>query len=71
MPSPGNLSNSGIELGSPALQVDSLPAELPGTPKKLMTQFKCDSDVFPVLLPNKHTMLPLNPTHVILHCPYT
>ena len=26
----GNLPNPEIELGSPALQVDSLPAELPG-----------------------------------------
>ena len=29
-PSPGDLPNTGIEPGSPALQVDSLPAELPG-----------------------------------------
>ena len=29
-PSPGDLPSIGIELGSPALQVDSLPAELPG-----------------------------------------
>ena len=32
-PSPGNLPNPGIELGSPALQVDSLPTELTGKPK--------------------------------------
>ena len=32
-PSPGDLHNQGIEPGSPALQVDSLPAELPGKPK--------------------------------------
>ena len=30
IPSPGDLSNPGIELGSPALQVDSLPTELSG-----------------------------------------
>ena len=30
--SPGDLSNPGIKPGSPALQVDSLPAELPGKP---------------------------------------
>ena len=30
MPSAGNLPNLGIELGSPAFQADSLPAELPG-----------------------------------------
>ena len=30
VPSPGDLPNPGIELESPAMQVDSLPAELPG-----------------------------------------
>ena len=30
IPYPGYLSNPGIELGSPALQADSLPSELPG-----------------------------------------
>ena len=30
LPSPGNLPNPGIEPGSPALQVDSLPSESPG-----------------------------------------
>ena len=30
MPSPRELPNPEIELGSPALQADSLPAELPG-----------------------------------------
>ena len=29
-PSPGDLPNPGIELGSPALQADSLPSEPPG-----------------------------------------
>ena len=31
-PSPGDLPNSGIESGSPALQADSLPSEPPGKP---------------------------------------
>ena len=31
-PSPGDLSNPWIELGSPTLQADSLPCEPPGTP---------------------------------------
>ena len=31
-PSPGDLPDSGIETGSPALQADSLPCELPGKP---------------------------------------
>ena len=32
-PSPGDLPNPGIAPGSPALQENSLPAELPGKPK--------------------------------------
>ena len=32
-PSPGDLSHSGIEPGSPALQADSLPTEPGGNPK--------------------------------------
>ena len=32
LPSQGDLPDPGIELGSPALQADSLPAELPGKP---------------------------------------
>ena len=32
MPSPGDLPNPATEPGSPALQADSLLAELPGTP---------------------------------------
>ena len=31
-PSPGDLSDPEIEPGSPALQADSLPTELPGKP---------------------------------------
>ena len=35
IPSPGDLSDPGIEPGSPALQADSLPAELPVKPLSL------------------------------------
>ena len=35
MLSPGNLPNPGIESRSPALQVNSLPPESPGKPKKI------------------------------------
>jgi len=31
-PSPGDLPDPGINLGSPALQADSLPSESPGKP---------------------------------------
>ena len=34
-PSPGDLPNPGIEPGSPALQADSLPTELQGSPKSI------------------------------------
>ena len=34
-PSPGDLSNPGIEMGSSALQEDSLPTELSGKPHTL------------------------------------
>ena len=33
-PSPGDLPDPGIQPGSPALQADSLPSELPGKPWK-------------------------------------
>ena len=33
-PSPGNLSDPGIEPESPVVQVDSLPSELPGKPSR-------------------------------------
>ena len=39
-----NLSNSGIELGSPAVQVNSLPAQIPGKPNSLIVKqhlYKC------------------------------
>ena len=35
IPSPGDLPDPGIEPGSPALHLDSLPADLPGNPLKL------------------------------------
>ena len=34
-PSPGDLPDPGIEPGSPALQADALPSELPGKPKMI------------------------------------
>ena len=37
-PSPGDLPNSGIEPGSPALQTDALLPELPGKPFKDTTR---------------------------------
>ena len=42
-PSPGDLPNPGIELGSPALQADSLPTELPGKFHIHTTIYKTDN----------------------------
>ena len=39
-PTPGDLPNPGIEQGSPALQMDSLPAELPGKPIQQLHKIK-------------------------------
>ena len=38
-PSPGDLPDPGIEPGSPGLQVDSLPTELPGKPLKYILTY--------------------------------
>ena len=35
VPSPGDLTDPGIELGTPALQADSLPFKPPGNPETL------------------------------------
>ena len=50
IPSPGYLSEPGIEPGSPALQADSLPAELPGKPINihLSTLITLESDYYPI-----------------------
>ena len=42
-PFSGDLPNPGIELRSPTLQVDSLPAEPPGKPKYCMVMSKKDN----------------------------
>ena len=51
IPSPGDLLDPGMEPGSPALWVDSLPAELPGKPIQwlrvsLMVKFICIQYLF-------------------------
>ena len=40
-PSPGDLPDTGIEHGSPALQADSLPAELPRKPFHTLNSVNC------------------------------
>ena len=40
-PSPGDLPNPGIKLGSPALQADSLPSELTGKPMRVQNNINC------------------------------
>ena len=47
-PSPGDLSNPGIEPRSPALQADSLPSESPGKPKIIYSKGKKVNDCFQI-----------------------
>ena len=60
-PSPGNLSDPGIKLWSPALKVDSLPTEAPGKPyKELVIQpclTLCDPIDYNSLGPSVHGIL--------------
>ena len=51
IPSAGNLPESGIELGSLALQADSLPTELPGKPQ---TQYWVIAKMQVMFVLNKH-----------------
>ena len=50
---PGDLPNPGIKVGSPALQVDSLPAELPENSKSTILQHKEKDSILPIALYNK------------------
>ena len=43
IPSPADLANPGVKPGSPALQVDSLPTELSGKPRKDLEDFQIPS----------------------------
>ena len=72
-PSPGDLPNTGIEPGSPALQADSLLTELQGKPRVLAkTGFKCTDEprksfrnlikVRPNTSPSGNTVLLSSPT---------
>ena len=47
-PSPGDLSNPGIEPRSPTLQAESLPCESPGKPKIIYSKGKIVNDCFQV-----------------------
>ena len=37
-PSPGDLSDPGIKLGSPALEAESLPSQSPGKPTRVLRE---------------------------------
>ena len=53
IPSPGDLPDPGIKLGSPALQADSLPAELPKVKHGLMFRVLAYQIQFNLLIDNK------------------
>ena len=50
-----DLPDPGIELGSPALQADSLPTELPGKPLSILVQVLCCCDVVGILKKENET----------------
>ena len=50
-PPPGDPPNPGIELVSPALQVDYLPAELPGKPKLRRERGTIGTEIHIYLIP--------------------
>ena len=62
-PSPGDLPDAGIEPGSPALQVNSLPIELPGKPHliydwiQLVISHPISLDIGPCQLRTHHSFL--------------
>ena len=70
IPSPADLSNPGIEPGSPALQADSLPAELPGKHSSIVynsqdtatiqVPIKRQTDEEGVLCPTPHNKITIN-----------
>ena len=45
-PSPGDLPDSGIEPGSPALQADALPSELPGKPQYILNAYNLTQHIW-------------------------
>ena len=49
-PSPGDLPNPGIEPRSPALQADSLPAELQGKPLESRTKIQMEAHILNVYI---------------------
>ena len=53
IPSPGDLPDPGIKLGSPALQADSLPAELPKVKHSPMFRVLAYQIQFNLLIDNK------------------
>ena len=54
-PSLGDLPDPGIEPGSPALQADSLPAELPGKPHDI-TMYYTNNILYAILSSSKRKM---------------
>ena len=46
LPSPGDLPDPGVKLGSPTLQADALPSEPPGKPYKLKGSISYSYELF-------------------------
>ena len=58
-PSPGDLRDLGIELGSPALQADSLPTELPGQPHGIVHRISEDKMINQLTVKNYTSQYPI------------
>ena len=67
IPSAVDLPNPGIELGSPALQADSLPAELPGKPEYKMLPLNKYKIIPNLIL--KFCVLKNHPNCKLISCP--
>ena len=67
IPSPGDLPHPGIKLGSPALQANSLPAELPGKPMYIVMQWKHFNDFKLQICFTQHEISTDHPTRYVFY----
>ena len=69
-PSPGDLPNSGIQPGSPALQADSLPTELPGKPFRQISLMNTDVKLINKILTSRNQQYRKSNNVLWLSCVY-
>ena len=64
-PSPGDLPDLGIEPRSPALQADSLPSELQGSPTEKNSELKEKDNMFKIFLEYSYLHLSYSPSSIL------